>query len=395
MGLLKRCAKLRWLVCFDWRMWDLREEWPSGLPKPLQVGFLIEGMSGKPSGTWTRFESLVVALSSAGVEVHVRGTQGIHDSVKGLPTKSWSLIPKRSPLGRFFNRRREIDSFALSTGVQIVHLEAPPFTGAKSVPTIASIHDLRAFYPSPRFVFTGEFAYQRIFLRVHLRKVDRVLALTEWSSGEIQRVLSVAPGKIAVVPPIVRSPPLRPTKRSSSQRKMKYAIALGHLEPRKNLQTIIAASASNTWPQDVQLLIAGSDQGSLEEIAELNCSLGGKAVFLGPVSDEEKWELLRGAAVVLLPSLIEGFGIVAVEAPNAGTPVLVARGSSLGELGVHPSALVETESPEKWAKAVRKITRDTSLRGEMLLRQKNHARLFGKKLVLRSLFDCYREVLST
>ena len=362
-------------------------------PNPSKVGFIIEGMSGAPSGTWTRFTAIVRGLSSAGIEVHVRGTEGIHEGVADLPIASYELRPKSSPARRLLLRRREIDAFARSTGVQVVHLEAPPFVGGKTVPTIASIHDLRHFYPGARSLWSGEAIYQIFFLRFHLRNVSLVYALSEWSSKEIQRILRVPSKRIEVIPPIFEGISRPLTKKSPSRIPEKYAIALGHIEPRKNLEVIVAATAQSTWPPDVQLFIAGTDQGSLEKICEVNCFLGGKAVILGPVSDEEKWELLQCAIVTLLPSTLEGFGIIALEAPSAGSPIIVSKESGLDLLSVHASASVRSDSPEDWARVVNAVARDAKLREEILFSQSVNAVKFSRSAVMKRQLDSYAAVI--
>ena len=384
---------LHQLLCFNCGVGDFDDYLPSGSPKPLKVGFIIEGMSGFPSGTWTRFRSMVHGLSSAGIEVHVRGTEGIHGSVANLPIESYELRPIRHSASRLLSRRREIDAFARSTGVQVVHLEAPPFVAAKTVPTIASIHDLRHFYPGSRSLWSGEALYQIFFLPFHLRNVAMIYALSEWSSREIQRILRLPSEKIEVIPPIFESRGSPPKKKSPSQSHEKYAIAIGHIEPRKNLEVIVAASAQSTWPPDVQLYIAGTDQGSLEKICEVNCSLGGKAIFLGPVSDEEKWELLRGAVAALLPSKLEGFGIIALEAPSVGCPVIVAQGFGLEALAVHPSASARSDSPEDWAWVVNAVAKDAKLRKEIVISQNLHAEQFRHSANTKRQLDTYRAVI--
>lgn len=364
-----------------------------GLPENLTVGFLLEGMSGEPSGTWTRFRAIVTALNAVGIEVHVRGLEGVHDSVHSLPVASCELVPKQSPLRRFLGRRKEIDDFARRTGVHIIHLEAPPFLSGKVAPSVASIHDLRHFYPTSRSLSTGEAFYQVFFLRNHIKNIPLILSLSPWASDEMERLVGIPAHKTKIVPPIVENPPR--IEQSWQAGGPKYAIALGHLERRKNLEVIVAASGEASWPEDVELLIAGTNQGSLEELATTNCSANGKAVFLGSISDADKWTLLRGALVVLLPSLVEGFGIVAVEAPMVGTPVFVANTSGLEELGAHPSALLDPHSPKDWAEAVNAISLNADLRNDILAHQQSLAPKFSQEQVTSSLLDGYRKIIGS
>lgn len=361
------------------------------LPENLKVGFLLDGMSGPPSGAWTRFRALALALSDIGIEVHVLGIDGAHDEAMDLPLKSCVLRPRPTLVSRFFGRREQIDRFARDTGVHLVHLEAPPFFSGTFVPTVASIHDLRHFHSDARTLFTGEALYQLLLLRFHARRVSLLLTLSPPIAEEIHRTLGVPHSRIAVIPPAIEIP-MNDEPRAPEGRK-RYAVALGHIEPRKNLGVLVAASGDNSWPQDVDLLIVGSDQGHLEELASLNCRTNGKAIFLGEVSDEEKWSLLQGALVVLLPSIVEGFGIVAVEAPLSGAPVLVSANQSFTALGGHPFAFIDTHSPEQWAKAVDVLSRNPKLRSEILSRQRALALNFTGRTVASSMARHYQALV--
>lgn len=384
-------ARADGIMWFDVRMRKVSKSLVGRLPKNLKVGFLLEGMSGPPSGVWTRFVGLVRALSEAQIEIHVLGIAGIHDEVLQLPVSSAELRSSQTVFRRFFYRRKIIEEFTRAKGLHVVHLEAPPFLAGPNVVTVASIHDLRHFYSASRSLFTGEALYQIFLLRFHLRKISLILALSSWASSEIHRYLGVPLQKIGVVAPIVQTPELEgsitPVERKH------YAVALGHLEPRKNLGVIVAASGDPSWPKAVELLIAGADQGSLEELATLNCSSRGKAVFLGMVSEGEKWNLLGGALAVLLPSVVEGFGIVGAEAPIAGAPVLVARTSSLEELAAHPFAAIDPARPKDWAKAVSVLAEDSKLREEILFNQRQLSASFSGEKVVSLLLDRYRTLI--
>jgi glycosyltransferase involved in cell wall biosynthesis len=84
----------------------------------------------------------------------------------------------------------------------------------------------------------------------------------------------------------------------------------------------------------VELRIVGSGSGErrLRELAR-----GMRVHFGGFVGDEALWELMRGARVVVVPSLWpEAFGLVALEAMSVGTPVIVSDRGALPEI-VGPS----------------------------------------------------------
>ena len=72
----------------------------------------------------------------------------------------------------------------------------------------------------------------------------------------------------------------------------------------------------------------------------------------GHVDDDEKWDLLRRADVVLYPSVVEGFGLVPFESAAAGTPCLTYDGTAPGELLAGSGAAVSSWDPAVWGDRV-------------------------------------------
>lgn len=118
-----------------------------------------------------------------------------------------------------------------------------------------------------------------------------------------------------------------------------YVLALGGVEERKNTLRLLEAFAHwrtvDAAAARLRLVIAGgaslldhrrTQAAWVERCAALGLheGPGGPVQRLGPVDDAELPALLRGARVLAMPSLAEGFGLVALEALACGTPVLVS-----------------------------------------------------------------------
>ncbi|MGM9486572.1 MSMEG_0565 family glycosyltransferase [Ideonella sp. YS5] len=119
-----------------------------------------------------------------------------------------------------------------------------------------------------------------------------------------------------------------------------YVLALGGVEARKNTPRLLDAFAAlrrdDPHARTLRLVVAGGaslldHRGALSEWHETlaRCGLsegpGSTVERLGPIDDARVPELLRGARAVAMPSLVEGFGLVALEALACGTPVLVSE----------------------------------------------------------------------
>lgn len=125
-----------------------------------------------------------------------------------------------------------------------------------------------------------------------------------------------------------------------------YVLFVSSLSPRKNLGSLkLAMNALALRGQPHNLVIVGSPapdrrdwkEMAAEAAAELP-DVPGRVVFLGSLSDVELAAVTAGAAVFCLPSLMEGFGLTALEAMACGVPVVVSDRGSLpevvGEAGV-------------------------------------------------------------
>jgi glycosyltransferase involved in cell wall biosynthesis len=266
-------------------------------------------------------------------------------------------IPKQSKLRRLRSTRRLAMGFIRTFDLDVLQMETPPFVAQLPVPVYITIYDLRSMHRPIRDVRSTAAVYQRVFLPRHVSRVDGVIAVSNWAKLDMCKRLPVEEANVHVVPiclpslPNISAPAAEPQLLPSSVPE-RFVLALGHLEQRKNLQVLAAAAALPNWPSSMGLVIAGQDHGSGPELQELADRVDTDVVIVGAVSDEVKWKLLKGASITLIPSLIEGFGIVALESIACGTPILVADASALPEVVGVPRAVLDPDSPAAWAQAV-------------------------------------------
>lgn len=181
--------------------------------------------------------------------------------------------------------------------------------------------------------------------------------------------LEVIPLGLAPVPP---APPL-PRTRWPDRRALGLApdavhvVSLARLVPRKNLAALIEACAA-IGRHDLHLLLLGDgpERPALERLAEER-GLGGRVVFRGFVDEIEKQALLRAADIFALPSLHEAFGLVYLEAMQAGLPVIATRpGGQEDFLEEGVSAhLVPADDPRALTTALTRLADDPVARRRM------------------------------
>jgi glycosyltransferase involved in cell wall biosynthesis len=110
-----------------------------------------------------------------------------------------------------------------------------------------------------------------------------------------------------------------------------YVLAVGTLEPRKNLARSIEAAQR----VGAELRVAGArGWGGVE-------ARGHGVTWIDSPSDDELAVLYRGARCVVYPSLYEGFGIPVLEAMACGAPVVTSRGGATEEVAGGAAVLVD------------------------------------------------------
>jgi glycosyltransferase involved in cell wall biosynthesis len=197
------------------------------------------------------------------------------------------------------------------------------------------------------------------------RAAARIVTISAWSRAEIARELGLSPERIAVVPP-APDPFWTPGTGDALPAALagrRFALVVGVREARKNARLALEACARALHGEDELLVIAGELSPVDRAFAR---SRGLRCGEIAP-SDGMLRALYRAAAVALVPSLAEGFGLVAVEAMACGTPVLAANGSALPETTGGAAVLLDPADPEAWAREIRAVL-DDGERAAMLRR---------------------------
>jgi glycosyltransferase involved in cell wall biosynthesis len=208
-------------------------------------------------------------------------------------------------------------------------LHCPTFRGPfrPAQPLVVTIHDL-AVLRHPEWFNRWTSTYSRIAVPRVVAAAARVIAVSEFTKRELVTLLRVDDERVTVIPNGVE-PVFSPDGRRADG---DYVLAVGTLEPRKNLARIAAAV-------DGELRVVGArGWGGIDPPPNVT--------WLGDVPDERLAELYRGARCLVYASLYEGFGIPVAEALACGCAVVTSRGSAMEELAGDDAVYVDPASVE-------------------------------------------------
>jgi glycosyltransferase involved in cell wall biosynthesis len=212
-------------------------------------------------------------------------------------------------------------------GADVLH--CPTFRGPFRArgPLVVTVHDL-AVLRHPEWFNRWTRAYSRFAVPRVVRAASRVIAVSEFTKRELVALLRVPEDAIRVVPNAVEDVFTLNGPRAQGD----YVLAVGTLEPRKNLARIAAAV-------DGELRVVGAlGWGDVEPPANVT--------WLGDVPDEELAALYRGARCLVYASLYEGFGIPVAEALACGCPIVTSRGSAMEEIAGDDATYVDPTDVE-------------------------------------------------
>lgn len=280
----------------------------------------------------------------------------------------------------------------------------PPVRHAR---TILTVHDL-AFLVYPECAHDRLRAYLEGVVPRSLARADFVVADSENTKNDVAVLMGVDQARIAVVPggvearfaPVTDPAPLRAARDALGVGDAPFVLAVGVLEPRKNLTTLMDAFARLKLGGDVpahKLVLAGGRGWLVEGIYDHHAASPVRDDILLPgfVPDELLPAVYSAADVLAFPSLYEGFGLPILEAMACGTPVVSSRASCLPEVAEGAALLVEPRDAEGMADALGRVLGDPELRADLRVKGLQRAAAYTWDAAARRLLAVYERVHGT
>ena len=222
------------------------------------------------------------------------------------------------------------------------HWNVPIFS---RVPFVVTIHDLILLEDpaSSRATTRNAFLHgiksigYRIALEAAIHRSKHIVAISEYTKRSILEHFRVPGGKISVVYNGVR-PPVGAEKASLAELGVQqpYILSVGNAYPHKNLETTLLAFRTLCASDErTMLVLAGKRDMFVEKLEAFALEIGipsSRIRFINTPTDAVLARLYQDAALLVIASRIEGFGIPPLEALALGIPVAASHTSSLPEV---------------------------------------------------------------
>lgn len=361
----------------------------------------LEGKAAA-AGTNTYIQSLVRGLLELDTQnrYHLWGSpteanapNAHHDNFSGNYRRAWQLVWKTVGWPPVELPGPSPDLWHFTNYV------APP----ANKPFVLTVFDL-TFMEYPEFVEPKNLAFLEKWVPDSLERATRIITISESTRDGLVEHFKVPSHKIDVTHLAAEEVYTREVPDDEIGRvKDKYGIeggyflAVGTLEPRKNLKNLLLAVASMRRELTQPLVVVGGQGWLFDETQELIGKLGlaGRVIFTNYVPAAELPALYQGATAFVFPSLYEGFGIPVLEAMSSGTPVISSNTSSLPEVGGTAAIYFDPNDPKGLKHALQRVLSDEKLRQRLSLAGREQAAEFSWAKTAQHTLGVYERALQT
>lgn len=375
--------------------------------RPLRILIDARMLLGRFSGVARMVTNLVETLAQV-PELHVTVLCGNEPHEPWKTRKDLSLLISdfsrrdRSPLRRAWWEAVHLPRWIARSGADVWHATwntgVPPFC---AIPTLLTVHDLIPWHEPVMSVSSRleRIAYRRS-IRASVSRARRIMTVSGYTADQLTQCCRINPEKIRVIYNGVSS---ASADRPEHSPVGPYVLYVGGHEPRKNVETILAAMTEywRSYDATLKLRLTGraGDLAPEARAAFERLDRDSRIEFLGSPSDTDLTREYSGASALLMLSRAEGFGLPVMEAMAAGCPVIAAGCGSLPEIVGDAGILVEMPQSNALsnsivarnvASVIHRIRSDAQFTREMTARAHARADRFTWSRAAAAYLDEYR-----
>jgi glycosyltransferase involved in cell wall biosynthesis len=359
------------------------------------------GLAGNESYSTNLIEALAEIDTTNRYTLYVTKTEAVERFRNRWPhvtvRRTWPHTPLvRIPLTLVRELRRH--------PVDLLHVQytAPPFAPC---PVVATIHDL-SFEHLPQTFKRRSRMQLRLTVRRTARAAAHVLVPSEHTRRDIIETYNVRTERVSVTP-LAAPEHFAPVEDEREVRRVRelykirgdYILAVGSIQPRKNLARLIKAYSAlrRARPQAnlPKLALVGKRAWLYDETLRAIEESGIKdlTVLTGYVSESDLPALYTGALCFIYPSYFEGFGLPPLEAMQCGTPVIAGNRTSLPEVVGDAGLLVDPFDEDALAQALARMIDDSDFRARSRVKGLERARQFSWRETARLTLQAYKRAI--
>jgi glycosyltransferase involved in cell wall biosynthesis len=335
----------------------------------LRVGIDAHMVGGHETGNETYVRGLVEGLRglAGGPEVLV---YNVGDPwISGTDQVRFQRLSTASPYVRL-GLELPLRSFGQRLDVLHMTYAAPIWSAA---PLVLTVHDI-CYATNPEWFSERDLRVLRANVPRSIRMAAHVVTDSQSARNQIIETYGVPESKITSIP-IGPGPGGLPIGEDEARAELKalgldasrpYLLAVGNLQPRKNLVRLLESfKAILAHGHDVELVIVGPRRYRADDAVEAAGAVAERVHFTGYVTDRQLAACYRSSTLFVFPSLYEGFGLPALEAMAQGVPIACSSAGSLPEVCGDSALYFDPRSVEEMTAAIERLLADTELRRKL------------------------------
>lgn len=357
-------------------------------------------------GTQTYFLRLISGLLEVGAEhdfIVFLNKDGAAEFSQSAPNLAIEVCPVH---GKHRLRRLLWENVVLGPRARALRLDIVHSLGYLSpfrleTKSVVTILDL-IHYLYPKDIPASKRYLWRFLLPSTLRRVDRIITISESVKADLAGIFPHAERKAIAIPLAADRYLFHPRVQKTRERRTpdgtRTILAVASMSAHKNLSVLIRAiSQLRREGAQLRLVLVGQHSQATVELQKLARELDLLDVleFTGHVSEDALVRLYQEAAVMVFPSLYEGFGLPPLEAMACGCPVIASSSSSIPEVVGDAALLFDPHDTNALASHLRTILGSEELRASLVTRGYDNVARFSWADTAARTLKVYADVLAS
>jgi glycosyltransferase involved in cell wall biosynthesis len=261
----------------------------------------------------------------------------------------------------------------------------------KTLPQVLTIHDMYLMEPDLPWSHTSESRkaaarWERL-TRKMVSQAARIVTVSRFTKSRIVELLGADPDQIHVIGNGINKSYFTPNLDIVLPVREPYVLVVGGLTQRKNAGAVLAvAKALHAMDDEIQIVVVGKCDAAAAHVAKQHPNV----ILLGYVNESILPAMMARSVALLFLSRYEGFGMPAVEAMAAGTPVIVSPYASLPEIVGEAGLIVDPQDVQTIANELVSFTRTPGSRDHFVAKGKEWASQFTWQRCVDRLLNAMR-----